>query len=90
MKHLVFAVLACAAPMAAAWAQPVAPEVIEGVALRLPGRAEVYRERHEIGTLVCEVLCDIARAGRGETPAKLEAGGSEPAEPVRSGIAQEL
>ena len=51
MKHLVFAVLACAAPMAAAWAQPVAPEIIEGVALQLPGRAEVYRERHEIGTL---------------------------------------
>ena len=51
MKHLVFAALACATTMVSAWAQPVAPEIIEGVALRLPERTEVYRERHEIGTL---------------------------------------
>ena len=51
MKHLVLAALACAATLVSAWAQPVAPETFEGVALRLPERTEVYRERHEIGAL---------------------------------------
>ncbi|MBP9034993.1 MAG: hypothetical protein KBG29_13920 [Pseudomonadales bacterium] len=51
MKHLVHAALVCAAMVATASAQPVAPEIVEGVALRLPERSEVYRERHEIGAL---------------------------------------
>ena len=51
MKHLVHAALVCAAMVASASAQPVAPEIVEGVALRLPERSEAYRERHEIGAL---------------------------------------
>jgi len=51
MNRVVFGALLWAATAVAAWAQPAEPETIEGVALRLPGRIEVYRERHEIGAL---------------------------------------
>lgn len=51
MNRVVVPALLWAVTSVAAWAQPVTPQIIEGVALRLPERTEVYRERHAIGAL---------------------------------------
>ena len=51
MNRIVLAALLLATSVVSARAQPVTLQIIEGVALRLPERTEVYRERHAIGAL---------------------------------------
>jgi hypothetical protein len=51
MNRVVLAALLLATSVVSARAQPVSPQIIEGVALELSGRSEVYRERHAIGAL---------------------------------------
>jgi len=51
MNRLLPAALLLVATVAGVRAQPVAPHVVEGVALKLPGRSEAYVERHTIGAL---------------------------------------
>jgi hypothetical protein len=51
MNRVMLAALLLATAVVSARAQPVTTQIVEGIALRLPGRSELYRERHEIGAL---------------------------------------